>query len=368
MRLCCFFNYAPLYREAIYREIDNAFDAQFCFGREVEHQKNSGIAKLDYSIFKKKPIEFDNKIILKHFLWRTKLLRQAFKSFDAYILTGDLSWSYIPFIVLCKILGKKVYAWGHGPKTRKGLLSPVYWWYLNNLTGFFAYGEGGRKRMIELGYNPEKVHVIYNSLTGPVDTSQDFKSDVYKKHFKNDDPTIQFIGRLTPQKKLDWLIDVHSDLNKTGQPCNLVIIGDGQIKNELQQLATEKGFSDRIWFYGECYDDNVNCELLYNTDLCVSPGNVGLTAIHSLQFGTPVISHNNFYNQAPEYECIEQNKTGMLYFEGNYTDFFNTIKKWLISVQGRREEIRQNCYAMINKKWNSTHQINILRKVLLNEE
>ena len=40
------------------------------------------------------------------------------------------------------------------------------------------------------------------------------------------------------------------------------------------------------------------------SDLTVSPGNIGLTAIHSLSYGTPVCSHSNFNNQMPESEAI----------------------------------------------------------------
>ena len=41
--------------------------------------------------------------------------------------------------------------------------------------------------------------------------------------------------------------------------------------------------------------------------MCVSPGNVGLTAIHSLTYGTPVLTHDNFNFQMPEAEAIEEN-------------------------------------------------------------
>lgn len=363
MKLCCFFNYAPLYRQSVYEAIDKEFDTQFLFGKEVGFKKNSGIAKLDYSIFKKEPIEFENKTILKHFLWRTKLIRQLFKGYDTFLVTGDLSFSYIPFIIGCKLLGKRVYGWGHGPKDKNGKSGPIFRWLLRRMTGFFTYSEEGKNRMCELCFDKNKVHVIYNSLSAPVG-NYNFGSDIYHKHFKNKYPVIQFVGRLTASKKLDWLIKAHSQLNSSGFNCNLVIIGDGETKENLIQLSKNYGYIDRIWFYGECYDDEFNRELIYNADLCVSPGNVGLTAIHSLQYGTPVISHNNFYKQGPEYEVIVPYKTGLLYKEGDYENFYKVINDWFKFAQDRREEIRQNCYEMINGKWNSDNQIAILKKVL----
>ena len=47
-KLCCIFNYAPLYRKSIYTKIDEEFDAQFYFGDMI-----SDIAKMDYADFKK---------------------------------------------------------------------------------------------------------------------------------------------------------------------------------------------------------------------------------------------------------------------------------------------------------------------------
>lgn len=97
---------------------------------------------------------------------------------------------------------QKVYGWGHGPKTRKGKMTPLFWWILKRMTGFFSYGEQGRQRMIELGYPEPKVHVIYNSLTSRVAEHPNYKSDIYKEKFNNEDPVLIFIGRLTPVKNL----------------------------------------------------------------------------------------------------------------------------------------------------------------------
>ena len=41
------------------------------------------------------------------------------------------------------------------------------------------------------------------------------------------------------------------------------------------------------------------------------------------------------------------------------------VKKWLHEFSDRRQEVRNNCYAMINGKWNSDNQIEILKSVLL---
>jgi len=363
IRLCCFFNYAPLYRESIYKKIDDTFDTQFYFGDEVyENGRVSNIEKINYSIFKKKPIEFKNLLFLKYFSWRTKAITLPFKHFDIILLTGDFVFSYIPLIILSKLFKIKIFGWGHGIKTRKGKLHFFNDFFYRSLNGFFTYGEKGRQRLIDLGYNPKKIHIIYNSLTPRGACGQSYKSNIYQKHFNNNNPVLIFIGRLTPQKQLDWLLRVLADLNANGRNCNLVIVGDGVERTKLEQISNDLNVSDKVWFYGKCYDTNKNSELLYNADLCISPGNVGLTALHALEYGTPVISHDDFETQMPEYETITSGLTGRLYKKNDYCDFYSNIEQWLINSPSR-EDIRNYCYDMINGKWNSDNQLEILQKI-----
>lgn len=367
MKLCCFFNYPPLYRENIFRKIDQTFDTQFYFGKDVHNGQKSDIAKLDFSIFKKRPIEFINKIVLKKLPWRTKASTLAFKQYDTFLVTGDFSFSYLFLILFCKLLHKRVFAWGHGIKKKESNIRIFNDFFYNNLDGFFTYGEGGRRRLIELGFNPDKIHVIYNSLSDRASDNNDYSNSIYFNHFKNQKPVLIFIGRLTPQKKLELIIDAVNELKGTEQECNLVIIGTGICESQLKKQVKDHSLEDNIWFYGESYDENTNKSLLYNADLCVSPGNVGLTALHSLEYGTPVITHDNFETQMPEYETVVNYKTGLLFEEGNKNDLISKIKQWLNYSKGRRPEIRHNCYEMINSKWNSVNQIDILKSVLCND-
>lgn len=364
MKLCCFFNYAPLYRQTIFKEIDNSFDTQFYFGREVSEGASSGIKKLNYDIFKKKPIEFKNKRLFDKYLWRTKCAFLALKNYDTFLITGDFSYSYIPLILLCKILKKRVYGWGHGIKVRQGLNRYLSDFFYKNITGFFSYSNAGRNRLIELGYTPDKITVIYNSLVGHIEKFKDIPSDIYKEYFNNDDPTLIFIGRITEEKKLEWLIQAIEVLGARNLNCNLVLVGNGGQLNCLKQLTKDKGLSDRVWFYGECYDDSKNNELLYNADVCVSPGNVGLTALHALQNGTGVISHGDFDSQGPEYEAIQPFKTGMLYKKNDFESLCDSIYQWMQFSNSHRPEIRENCRNMINAKWNADNQLLILKQVL----
>lgn len=361
IKLCCIFNYPSLYRKSIYSKIDEEFDTQFYFG-----DMKSDIAKMDSNDFKKPPKTVRDRKIFGRLLWRMDILSLPFKDYDNYLIIGDSNISYLFFIPLCHVLGKKVYAWGHGCKTFKSKLGFFNKWFYKHCDGFLTYGEKGRQRLIDLGVPSHKLEVIYNSLNEGVDKSKqsEYKSSVVRDYFKNDRPVLLFVGRLTKVKQLDWIINALEYHKSSGLHYNVLLIGDGEDKNKLLDMVAAKELNDRVWFYGECYDDEELSSLLYNVDLCVSPGNVGLTALHAMTYGTPVLSNNDFETQMPEYETIIPGKTGVLYEKGNFEDFCVKIESWLTSGIDRAV-VRDNCYDMINGKWNSNHQISVFKKVLL---
>lgn len=369
MRLCCFFNYPPHYRENIYRKIDQSFDTRFYFGRSVPgHKGNSRIKKLDFGIFRHKPKEFSNMNLLGRFPWRNKFLRVGISRSDIVLVTGDLCYSYLPLAILCRLTGKRLYGWGHGPKRRQGTFYFIYDYILRMMAGYFTYGENGRRRMIELGYDPEKIHTIYNSLNDGVspEVRKGLKSDILTCHFGNEDPTLLFIGRLTPQKKLDRILEIAADHRKSGIQYNILFIGDGPELPELKRCSESVGLTPYVWFFGESHDERVIGELMYNCDLLCSPGNVGLSALHAMSYGVPVASHSDFETQMPEYETIVEGKTGFLFNRDEEKDLSDKLAEWLTthtSVEAR-DRVRQACFDMIDTKWNSRNQIEILKRVL----
>jgi glycogen synthase len=79
--------------------------------------------------------------------------------------------------------------------------------------GLFLYGNGAKDRLILLGFDKSRLHVIYNSLDYAnqicirKELSQEILLSKKKELFKNYDlPVIIFIGRLTKQKKLEYLM------------------------------------------------------------------------------------------------------------------------------------------------------------------
>ncbi|MDQ9823525.1 glycosyltransferase, partial [Acinetobacter sp. 163] len=70
----------------------------------------------------------------------------------------------------------------------------------------------------------------------------------------------------------------------------------------------------------------------------------GLTAIHALSFGCPIITHNNFSEQMPEFEAIKPSKTGYFYQQGDVADLKDKIRKVISADEKTRKEVREEAF------------------------
>ena len=123
---------------------------------------------------------------------------------------------------------------------------------------------------------------------------------------------------------------------------------------------------DWLHFTGACYDEEEIGRYLFVSDLCVSPGNVGLTAIHSLSLGTPVCTHSNMKDQMPEAEAITDGYNGILFEENNVQDLTLKIETWL-KTNTDRVKIREQCYEIIDKYYNPTYQMSVINRLINNQ-
>src|SRR5690606_34677968 len=113
-------------------------------------------------------------------------------------------------------------------------------------------------------------------------------------------PYVVFSGRIEKRKRLDQLIRAISLLKNSNIEVDAVIVGEGPNRSELINLSKELGVEENIMFKGSCYDELVLCRYFYNAIACIVPSAVGLTAIHSLTYSTPVITNDDFEAHGPE--------------------------------------------------------------------
>jgi len=367
MKLCIIYNFAQHYRSNIFTLIDKTFNSDWVFGNSM-----GDVKKMDYALLRGKVTETHTKNIAAGWYWQPAVVKQLFKNYDHYILLGETrALSTWAFCALARILKpkKKVYFWTHGwygKETKlESLIKKIEFKLPNG--GIFTYGDRARKLMIEEGFKPKKIFAIHNSLL--YDQQILIRKSlqpvsVYQEHFGNNNHNLFFVGRLTPVKKLDQILDAMVICNKRGLCYNITFIGDGTELDSLKQKTGNLGLTNQVWFYGACYDEKELSSLIYNADLCVAPGNIGLTAMHSMVFGTPCITHDDFSYQMPEFEAVKPYKTGTFFRRNDVQDLADKIDEWFRINSSERDSIRQYCMDEIDTNWNPYYQIEVLKKGL----
>lgn len=312
----------------------------------------------------------------KYLIWQSNVILKCLTTkANLVILLGEFNVisNWIATII-CRIRKINVAHRGHGLYgNEKGLKRFLRLNYYRLASTQLVYERRGKRIFIENGFEPEKIHIIFNSLDYDEQKKARIRLANYTKQknysfFSNPDlPTLIFVGRLTEIKKLHLLLEAKNKLDKQNFETNLLLVGDGTERTALEKFAKENLIEGTYHFYGASYDDEVNEKLISCADICISPGNVGLTAIHSLSYGTPVITHGNFYNQMPEVEAITENKTGLFFEENNSENLALKIKQWLTSENRDREDLRQECFEVIDQYYNPYYQVKVLENLALNK-
>ena len=367
-------NFFPSYRKSIWEKLlnNNKADVKFYFdpiqneGIQVEDLFFSESNKLKNSFKEVKNFYFFGRVI-----WQSKIIKECLlASFNQAIFIGDMNiLSTWIGLLICRVRNKKTILWTHGfygnENYIKRLLRILFYSIGNK---YLLYEQRGKKLMIKAGFDSSKIFVIYNSLDYGLQKKyfETYQKNNIKKEFtffKNSKlKTILFLGRLTSVKKIDLLIKSLKKLNSQKVNFNLLIIGEGPQESLLKKMSKEGLEKGWIYFYGKTYEESELSKLIYSSDLMVSPGNTGLNSIHTLSYGTPVGTHNNFDKQMPEAAIIEDKKTGFFFNENDSDDLSIKIDLWFskFNINLTRAERRR----IIDEKYNPEFQIKEIQKAL----
>lgn len=295
----------------------------------------------------------------------TGSFKAIFDDSKVVIIWGDAfcPGNWLAILILKFFTNKKIGFWTHGVYgDEKFLKKSVRLAFYKLADSLLLYGGHASRCLKSEGFKEDKLYVINNSL----DTRrQDYLYNKNKIRFsKISHKTIKllFVGRLTKVKKLNFLLEAVKTLSEKHE-VQLKIVGDGDQFKMLIDLADRLGVGSLVSFCGEIYDEEVLAEHIMNADLVVSPGNVGLTAMHALVYGTPVVSHSNARQQMPEFEAIRPSLSGELFEEDNVKSLVQAILRCKENlVFGRINP--ESCRSIISKFYSSEYQVNVFRDFL----
>jgi len=294
----------PPYRLAFFRELCASPQIDVCVAygtnagasalRSVQNPSGVKTERLR-NIF---PVKGDKLVIQRGLL---SLLRSG----DFDVVIAEFNLRIVTNVVACiaaKLLGRKFVWWGHGvsPTSGGGSLR------LRLLLARFAdamifYDEGGAKRFIALGVPQQKVFVATNSIDTEEIAPLVEQRPLAKRH------RILYVGRLLPGKKVELLIRAFARaLPRLRHDVELTIIGSGPEQKRLAQVVEQLDLLKHVCFVPALYEQVKLAPYFNSAYVSVSPGFIGLGAIHSLAYGVPVLVARDEPHR-PEVNALEEN-------------------------------------------------------------
>lgn len=160
----------------------------------------------------------------------------------------------------------------------------------------FAVSKNTRNIIIEkYQIQPEKVEVVYNAIeTSTLANPQDYDERTYRylEYLKSQGYTVVMtLTRFTVQKGLTFLMQAMAEAVSKNPKIALLLVGDGEQRNELIKMASDFQISNKIFFTGFLRGDKWRDAYGVADIFVMSSVNepFGLTALEAAHFNNALI-------------------------------------------------------------------------------
>lgn len=240
-----------------------------------------------------------------------------------------------------------IIAHSHNTELRKSFLRPLKMLlhhfgsaaFANNATSFWACSYQAASFMFPSSLIKKKG---YSFIPNGIDThrftfNQEKREQIRSAMGLQDSFVIGHVGRLCSQKNQLFLIELLTELVKERPECMLLLVGEGEDKQLLEQRAREIGVSEHVVLMGATkYVE----ELFWAMDVFAFPSlfeGLGIVAVEAQTAGLPVICSDS----VPQ----ETNITPLV----SYISLSNR-EKWKRSILDSLITNRESYSALVKKK------------------
>ncbi|MFM8426399.1 MAG: glycosyltransferase, partial [Chloroflexota bacterium] len=149
------------------------------------------------------------------------------------------------------------------------------------------------ERMLHEQHVKKPIHVIPNGIDlSNFKTSPNPGGLRARLGIAPDAPILVSVGRVAPEKRLDFLIDVFTRIADQFPQAHLVFGGDGSALEDLKRHAAQTNVNDRIHFLGMVARENLP-EVLHDSTVFLSASTTetqGIAMLEGVASGLPVVA------------------------------------------------------------------------------
>lgn len=193
---------------------------------------------------------------------------------------------------------------------------------------------------------PEKIDVIYHGIE-----VEDFTNEEGEAKeglgIAESCPVIGTVGRFEPQKALDDLLKAVKLVKERHPRIQLILVGDGPLKRDLEGLATDLGIRDNVVFAG--WKKEVGSYIASMDVFCLSSlwEALGIVLLEAMAAGKPIVATR--VGGVPE--VVEEGEGGILVPPGRPEELASGIRL-LLSSPERRKRMGHYNKEKVKKEFN----------------
>jgi glycosyltransferase involved in cell wall biosynthesis len=150
------------------------------------------------------------------------------------------------------------------------LASKAERWILTRADAVLVVSASLRDYAVALGANQDRVHVVPNGVNVDVFGPDKHDPEVTTRWDLGDGPVLGFVGGLRPWHGVEVLPALLGRLAGRYPDLRLVIVGDGQLRGELERDLEERGLAHGAVFTGSLPHEEV-AALIHRFDVALAP-------------------------------------------------------------------------------------------------
>ena len=212
-----------------------------------------------------------------------------------------------------------------------------------------AVSEEIKDEMEARGVPKEKLAVVQNGLDyGELDVGQARgKLRATLQAFAPDSLFVGYVGRLSPQKGLSYLLGAAARL-ATKRNVYFVLIGEGELRAELEQQVRGQALDERVFLLGR--RDDVP-DLLQELDIVVLPSvreGTPMVLLEAMGVGRPVVASD----VGGVKDVIEHGRTGLIVQPTDVPALAQAIAR-LVDDEPERRALGRAAWASVRDRFSS---------------
>jgi len=199
-------------------------------------------------------------------------------------------------VLLGKLINRPVIVSARGtdmnlfPKFR--LIRPMIRWTVRQSEGLVGVCTALKDAMVELGAPPAKVAVIGNGVDVKRFKPLDRQAARRVLKLPEEAQIIVSVGALIPRKGYQYLIPAIAELVPGHPTVHLYVVGEGDFRPELEELARKLGVQDRVFLVGTRPNEELSDWYSAAEVSCLVSSREGWpnVLLESMACGTPVVA------------------------------------------------------------------------------